>query len=631
MHTPNPRHLSQHELEGLDNSPGHTDAAAELREYLAILRVRKWSVIITAILALALVLSYSYWQTPIYSAEARVLVNPPASGAEALFAVSIVDTETESQIVRSEPVADRVREELDLDLSTDSLIGRLKVNSVPDSRVLELSFSSTDPEAARDITNAFAASYIDYRRDQALEVVRGQQESVQTQIRQTSAELERISGEQDKAEKNGNESLAASLEESKNVLLARLGVLQQELTSYEPDQATLGGGDIIQSARLPGSPSSPNHLTNGILALLLGLPLGIGIAFLRERLDDRFRGGSDVERVLDTPLLATVPRFKSKPSEPQPADVVVLTEPRSMASEAYRSLRTNLQFLLSQRDIKSLVVTSPSVGEGKTCTTVNLGLALAQAGLRIILVSSDLRRPSLEKYFGHSHKTKGLSDWLISKDQNLWEYLINPGVPNIRLMCAGSIPPNPAELLTSERFRDTLKALEENADLVLVDSPPVFAVADPAILAALTGSSLLVLDAASTHKSAAVRAKREVERAGGQVIGTVLNSFDPSTSPYYYYESPYYYAYYAYNKYHEDKDAAANGSKTRARKFGRTSRAKSKAAAPTPSKPIETPSVKPQVEPVVSPPDPQPQPSIHVPASSNPTFDPELRSNSDQE
>jgi len=134
-----------------------------------------------------------------------------------------------------------------------------------------------------------------------------------------------------------------------------------------------------------------------VLGAILGLALGIGLAFFRERLDDRFRGRADVERALEGPVLATVPRFTGiKASSYQ---LVVNSQPQGAAAEAYRSLRTNLQFITEQQDISSLLVTSPSAGEGKTVTTANLGMALAQTGRRITLVSADLRRPTLERYF----------------------------------------------------------------------------------------------------------------------------------------------------------------------------------------------------------------------------------------
>lgn len=544
------------------------DTAGELREYIAVIKIRKWTVVLATLAILGIALGYSYWQTPIYSASARVLVIPPASDPRTYLAPTLIDTETEVQILSSEPVAALVRDELGLDVAIDSLLDGLRVDDVPGSRVLQLSYSSVDPELARDVTNSFASNYINYRRAQALEIIDSQREAIQNRITATSEELEALATQIRIARQSGDRGLVRSLKDSKNVLLARLGVLQQQLIDVQPDQATLGGGDVIATARLPEEPSSPNHPTNGILGLLLGLPLGIALAFLRERLDDRFRGGLDVEKVLQVPLLGTIPRFKHNAGKPSAADIVVANDPKGLASEAYRSLRTNLQFLLSQRDSKSVVVASPGAGEGKTCTAVNLGTVLAQAGLRVILVSSDLRRPTLEKYFGIDN-SRGLSNWLSSSESDLWSYVVNPGIPNLRVLPAGQIPPNPAELLGSQRFADTTKTLEQHCDVLLFDSPPIFPVADPAVIASRIGAVLLVLDPGTTHKSAASRAKQEIERAGGEVIGVMLNGFDPSSSPYYYYESPYHSTYY--RRYEEGGEASTNGRRPPFFKRGRRS------------------------------------------------------------
>jgi non-specific protein-tyrosine kinase len=220
----------------------------------------------------------------------------------------------------------------------------------------------------------------------------------------------------------------------------------------------------------------------------------------------------------------------------------VVSEPKGPASEAYRNLRTGFQFLASQRGYKTLLVTSPSAHEGKTSTVANLGVALSQAGRRVVIVSADLRRPSLEKTFG-AESDLGLSTWLLGEEEDLRNLVLeHPDIPNLSLMTAGRIPSNPAELLTSPRLRELIDRLTQYFDLVLFDSPPVLPVADAVILASHLDSVILIFDAASTGRSAALHAKEQIERVGGNIIGCVLNAFDPSNTPYYY--EPYYYSAY---------------------------------------------------------------------------------------
>lgn len=191
-----------------------------------------------------------------------------------------------------------------------------------------------------------------------------------------------------------------------------------------------------------------------------------------------------------------------------------------------------------------MLITSPSAGEGKTISTANLAVALAQAGQRVIVVSGDLRRPAIEDHFNLDKRARsgGLSTFLSGQDGDLFELIRDPGIQRVRVLPSGPVPPNPAELLASPRLGELVAELEEACDLVLFDSPPLLAVTDSAILASKVRAAILVIDANSTHRSAALRAKEELERNGGVLLGSMLNAFDPASSPYGYGS----YGYYGY-------------------------------------------------------------------------------------
>ena len=520
------------------------NSTADLRKYLQTLRARKWSIILTIVLVVGAAVGFSYLQTPLYEAEARILIRPLTPPGAAV--AQPVDVQTESQVVDSEPVAALVRDQLGLRETPQSLSADLTVSGANTStstssfsspQVLLLRFTSPDPNLARRATNAFLQQYIEYRRQQVLDAFLAAQEAVQKRIEAASRQLDQVTTQLKKAAKS-DRSLANTLEIQRSVVVSRLGVLQQRLDDLQPDQSVRSGGaEVIQSAKTPSSPVSPNFVKNAGFAAVIGLLLGIGIAFLRERLDDRFRGPADIEETLQAPVLATVPRFP--PSKEGAGQLVTASETKSVASEAYRSLRTNLQFAISQRGVKSLIVTSPSAGEGKTVTAANLAVFLAQAGLRVVVVSADLRRPTLERYF-NVDKRHGLATFLNSMDATPWDVIRDPGISNLRLIPCGPIPDNPAELLVSSRLGQMLDFLEDNCDLVVIDTPPLLAVADAAILGPQVGGAVLVLDATNTHRSASLHAKEQLERGGGELIGTVLNAFDPQSAPYYY--APYYYS-----------------------------------------------------------------------------------------
>lgn len=518
------------------------ETTIDLREYLQVLAFRKWTIVLVVVVILSGTLAFSFTRTPIHKAQAKVLVKalPSVAGT-----IPVVDVPTQAEIISSEAVASLVRDELEYRGSSADLLEGLSVESIPDTQVVGVSYSSPQAAFAQEAANAFANSYLEFQETQAVKEVGAQEEAVQNRVDAASRQLNGLNLDLQKAVASKDQALAATLETSRSVLIARLGVLQQELDDLRSDRtAKLDAGEIIESANLPASPVSPNHITNGLLGLLLGLTAGIGLAFLRERLDDRFKDREEVERVLGVPVLATVPRFQGEKKE---SPLISVSQPDSLASEAYRSLRTNLQFIAAQRQIRSVLTTSPSAGEGKTVTTVNLAVALAQAGRRVILVSADLRRPTLERLFGmredsvQSSKASGLSTWLSEGGKgDLSDLIKDPGIPNIRVIPTGPVPPNPAELLASPLLPELIRTLEKNCDLVIIDSPPILAVADPAIVAIHTGGAILVMDAGTTHRSAVVRAKEELDRVGGNLIGCIFNGFDPATSPYYYYQ-PYYY------------------------------------------------------------------------------------------
>lgn len=513
--------------------------APDLREYLAVLKARKWTIILVLILVVSSALFFSYRQTPLYGASVRLLVKGVPSDSSGY--IPPPNLETEAEIVRSKPVAALVIEDLGITTSTDGLIDQLTVEPATElSQVLEISHSSPDPETARDVPNAFAINYIEYKRDQASDALEVGREAIQEAINSVQERLTGVTKRIASVKTQNDEGLAVTLETERSALIARLGVLQQRLDDFETRQPIdLAGGQVIEPATLPLSPSSPDHVRNGLLAAFIGLALGVGLAFLKERLDDRFKGRMDVVGAMGVPVLATVPHMKI--SQRNRYALAIEADPRGHASEAYRGLRTGIEFIGGERSIKSVLITSPSPGEGKTMTTANLGVSLANAGRRTVVVSCDLRRPTVEHYFGNPGGP-GLADWLRQGNElPLDSILQEPGIPNLRLMPSGAIPPNPAELLSSPRLEELIKTLEENSDIVLFDSPPVLAVADALILASRVGGTVVVLDSSKTHRSAAVHARGELERVGATIIGSVLNSFDPSGSPYYY--EPYSYGY----------------------------------------------------------------------------------------
>ena len=501
---------------------------ADLREYLSVINRRKWTIILLALLVLGLALAYSFRQEPVYRSQARLLVKPiPAVGY-----YPSVSLETESQLVRSQPIAERAAEIMG-ESDPQALLAGLVVTPVPDSQVLEIRYSAQSASAAADGANAFAQGFIQYQNRQAMAQTEAGRQEAERQLEVVEEDLNKVLRAIERADQKNNEAALARLQVEETSLSTRLGVLQQQLQDVPlADSDADVAGELIEEAAPPQSPSSPNHLTAGAMGLFLGLALGLAVAFVKDRLDDRFRGRTDVERVIEAPVLSTIPKIREGKRPHQ--RLVALTEPQSGAAEAYRVLRTGVLFLKHKEGVQVVAVTSPREGEGKTMTAANLAVTVAQTGQKVALISADMRRPTVETYFGLDRSSTGLSLWLAGA-QDASPDMTKTQAENVEVLQCGSIPHNPAELLSSARLPRLVEDLRKRFDFVIFDTPPVLPVADVSTIAPVIDGALLVLDAGATRRSHASRAREDLERVGTRIVGTILNNYDPGDSSYYYY------------------------------------------------------------------------------------------------
>jgi len=282
----------------------------------------------------------------------------------------------------------------------------------------------------------------------------------------------------------------------------------------------------------PRAPVAPRKMMNTLLAAVVGLMLAVGVAFVAEYMDDSLRA-DEVEQLLQVPVLAQVPSWERARFDGQ-ALAVALIDPQAPLTESLRSLRTNLQVLTTE-PLRSLLVTSPDPEEGKSTVVANLGIVTAQAGKKVVLVDGDLRRPTLHKHFGLPNE-KGLSNLLVEKESSAAGFLQETGVPGLRLMASGPLPPSPADLLSSSRLSAILAELREDSDMVLVDSPAAQAIPDALLLAKWVDGVLLVAEPGATGREAAMKAQASLARAGARLLGVVLTKVNAaSVSAYRYY------------------------------------------------------------------------------------------------
>jgi polysaccharide biosynthesis transport protein len=303
---------------------------------------------------------------------------------------------------------------------------------------------------------------------------------------------------------------------------------------------------VVERAEPPGRPTSPNRPENYRIALLVGISLGIFLAFLFEHADSSLKTPEDVKE-MGLPFLGMVPAVAptagaTASNSLKPAS---LRNPEGAVAEAYRILRTNLLFTCPGDSGRVLVFTSANPGEGKTTTSANVAGALALNGAKVLVIDADLRRPTMHQHFGAS-KTPGLSDLIVGKAQPS-EVIQNTRFKGVFLLPCGYIAPNPTELLGSPAMRELLKVLKTRFDWVIVDTPPVLAMADTPVLAQFVDGVVLVLAAEATTRPSIQRSMDQLTSVGGHILGAVLNKVDLRRNSYYYshYYGEYYRSYYA--------------------------------------------------------------------------------------
>ncbi|SHJ41113.1 CpsD/CapB family tyrosine-protein kinase [Thermoclostridium caenicola] len=213
--------------------------------------------------------------------------------------------------------------------------------------------------------------------------------------------------------------------------------------------------------------------------------------------------------------------------------IIVHSNPKSPVSEAYRVLRTNIQYSGIDKPLKSILVTSSVPMEGKTTTVTNLAITFAQAGSKVLLIDGDLRKPKIHKVFMVSNDT-GLTNYLVSRE-DYKEYVRHSDVPNLDIMTSGTIPPNPSELLNSDAMKMFIKSLSDDYDVILLDAPPVCSVTDASIISTYADATILVVNSGKTHIDEAKKAKELLERVNANIIGVVLNKVNKKEKGNYYY------------------------------------------------------------------------------------------------
>lgn len=315
-------------------------------------------------------------------------------------------------------------------------------------------------------------------------------------------------------------------------------------TTLTEDMRT-GNIRIIDRAEVPRVPIKPKKKLNLLLAIIVGLVAGIGLAFFFEYLDNTIKIPEDLKQHLNIAYLGPTPYINSKGKGQEEGDMspdlVCLHSPKSTASESYRGIRTNLLFSSAGSAPQVILITSPGPREGKTITTSNLAITMAQAGSKVLVIDCDFRRPKIQRIFGLG-RDQGMTNLLVGSD-GLEKTVVHSQIPNLDLLPCGPLPPNPSEMLGSDRMADLIAQLRKQYTRILIDSPPITAVTDSMILSKYVDGVVVVIRAGDTVRDVAKNSINQLQTVGAHILGGILNAVDIGKDKYYYY---YYYQYYNY-------------------------------------------------------------------------------------
>jgi capsular exopolysaccharide synthesis family protein len=505
---------------------GSAPEAARLEDYLRAVQRHKWVVVALALLGFTAAFLYTTTSTTTYTASSTILLRPTPVGSATDDRLLEPNLETERSIVASNATAEAViaQPELGLaDMTPPGLLSDLTVEFRPDSEVMDIAYTSESRDEAAAIANAFATNYVNQREGAAvgyyeatitsaanqIEVLKAEAATLQTAINEA---VDQTEANERRAERSAVLTSIRNLESAKQSA-------QNALDTRSP------AADVLRTALPPGSGdgiAANLMLTAGIM---MGGLIGFVIAFLLERLDTTARDSEDVALALGTNVMGAIPTLGIG-HRAGPGSLIMLSSGGSSrisaAREAFRRLRSSIQFLNSSSGVSSLIVTSSSPAEGKSLTSANLAIALAQNGSRCVLVSADLRRPSLEKLFGMEGPRAGLSEYLAAAAELNAEKV--PGIDNLWIIRSGMPPSNPGELLSSDRFEQMIKELErEDVEYVVIDTPPVLSTADAVSAARYVDGVVVVVDTERTETSDLLQVRADLERSGSKLLGAVMN------------------------------------------------------------------------------------------------------------
>ncbi|MEJ5312588.1 MAG: polysaccharide biosynthesis tyrosine autokinase [Anaerolineae bacterium] len=517
----------------------------ELRHYASIVLKWWWLILLTTALAAAGAYFVNRNALPIYRASTTLTIDrggDPREDPYYVIRTSEALASTYLVQIKAPVILEEVRRRLGLEMSANAIKGMLTVSQIEDTQLINITAQGYDPALVKALVETTAQVFIEHQtqeqeaRYQArLAELEAQAAALEQALEETQKSITGM-GDPDTLPDYARLELA-QLQTQRTNQQTRLSVLLQSAEELRLSMARYTTRiSVFEPAELPTAPIGPQKMRNIMLAAAVGLMVGVGAAFLIEYIDDTVRTPDDVKRVLPLSVLGLVPYLGKDDVQ---TEVIVARHPLRPIAEAFRNLRTSIQFTNLDEPPHTLLVTSPQPTDGKSFVAANLAAVFAQGGKSVILVDADLRHPTLHKTFNIPIEP-GLTEALLAVEDRP-RALRETEVERLRIVSVGARAPDSTELLASQTFKRYIDELREQADVVILDSPPVLAVSDAAVLSTLVDGVILVMDSGKTRIPAAVQAAERIAGVGGVLLGVVLNRVKARSGGYYYYY--YYYDY----------------------------------------------------------------------------------------
>lgn len=471
----------------------------------------------------------------VYEADARLVVGQALSSTNpdaTQFVTAQQLTAAYVELASDRPVLEGAMKRLGITLPIEDFADQVQVVAARDLPFINITGLANDPNRASEIANAMAAELVAIvptltgEGSTRVEFVAEDMAAIEVQIEGIRAEIDRL------VALSSRTALQETRLETLNVRLVNLRETYVGMLAFAA-ASDANRISVVQPAIPPIAPSSPRPLFNVAIAASLAFLLCLGAAFLWERLDDRIKSPEDVEEVTSLATIGLVAQMPGDRRREAFYRLATLLYPRSPAAEAFRTVRTNIEFAGLDRGVRTIVVTSSLPSEGKTVVASNLAVAFAQAGRRTILVDTDLRRPGVNTIFGLPNDA-GLTDLVRTDSVQIEDVAQKTEAPNLTVITAGTIPANPAELLGSKRMEAIVERLKQSAEVVIFDTPPVTAVTDAAVMAAKADATIMVIQSHRASRRIVIQGLEALTKVNARIVGAVLNNVPGHVAtPYY--------------------------------------------------------------------------------------------------